>query len=92
VRAVVQRVREARVAVAGEVVGAIGHGLCVLVGVAASDSAAEAELLSRKVVALRVFDDAAGQMNRSLDDVGGALLVVSQFTLHADCRRGRRAA
>jgi len=90
VRAVVQRVREAQVAVDGEVVGAIGHGLCVLVGVATDDSAAEAELLSRKVLALRVFDDDAGQMNRSLDDVGGALLVVSQFTLHADCRRGRR--
>jgi len=90
VRAVVQRVREAQVAVGDEVVGAIGHGLCVLVGVAAGDSTAEAELLSRKVVALRVFDDDAGQMNRSLDDVGGALLVVSQFTLHADCRRGRR--
>ncbi|HJW70056.1 MAG TPA: D-aminoacyl-tRNA deacylase [Candidatus Binatia bacterium] len=89
-RAVVQRVREARVTVAGEVVGAIGRGLCVLLGVAASDSAAEADLLSRKIVGLRIFDDDAGQMNRALDDVGGALLVVSQFTLHADCRRGRR--
>jgi D-tyrosyl-tRNA(Tyr) deacylase len=77
VRAVVQRVREARVTVDGEVVGAIGRGLCVLLGVAASDSPA---------------DDDAGQMNRGLDDVGGALLVVSQFTLHADCRRGRRPA
>lgn len=76
--------------VAGEVVGAIGRGLCVLLGVAASDSAAEADLLSRKIVGLRIFDDDAGQMNRALDDVGGALLVVSQFTLHADCRRGRR--
>jgi D-aminoacyl-tRNA deacylase len=87
---VVQRVREARVTVAGEVIGAIGHGLCVLLGVAAGDSAAEADLLSRKIVGLRIFDDDAGQMNRALDDVGGALLVVSQFTLHADCRRGRR--
>lgn len=92
VRAVVQRVREARVTVDGEVVGAIGHGLCVLLGVASTDSAAEAELLGRKVVALRIFDDADGQMNRALDQVGGALLVVSQFTLHADCRRGRRPA
>jgi D-aminoacyl-tRNA deacylase len=92
VRAVVQRVREARVTVDGELVGAIGQGLCVLLGVAAGDSAAEAELLGRKVVGLRVFDDDAGQMNRALDDVGGALLVVSQFTLHADCRRGRRPA
>jgi len=86
----VQRVREARVTVAGEVIGAIGHGLCVLLGVAADDSPAEAELLSRKIVGLRIFDDDAGQMNRAVDDVGGALLVVSQFTLHADCRRGRR--
>jgi D-tyrosyl-tRNA(Tyr) deacylase len=87
---VVQRVREARVTVAGEVVGAIGHGLCVLLGVAASDSPAEADLLSRKIVGLRIFDDDAGQMNRAVDDVGGALLVVSQFTLHSDCRHGRR--
>src|SRR5215475_15864527 len=78
--------------VAGEVIGAIGCGLCVLLGVAASDSLAEADLLSRKIVGLRIFDDEAGQMNRALDDVGGALLVVSQFTLHADCRRGRRPA
>jgi len=76
--------------VAGEVIGAIGHGLCVLLGVAAGDSPAEADLLSRKIVGLRIFDDDAGQMNRAVDDVGGALLVVSQFTLHADCRRGRR--
>jgi D-tyrosyl-tRNA(Tyr) deacylase len=87
---VVQRVREARVTVAGEEVGAIGRGLCVLLGVAADDSPAEADLLSRKIVGLRIFDDDAGQMNRALDDVGGAMLVVSQFTLHADCRRGRR--
>ena len=76
--------------VADEVVGAIGPGLCVLLGVAATDSAADADVLSRKIVALRIFDDEAGHMNRALDDVGGALLVVSQFTLHADCRRGRR--
>jgi D-tyrosyl-tRNA(Tyr) deacylase len=87
---VVQRVHEARVTVAGEVIGAIGHGLCVLLGVAADDTPAEADLLSRKIVGLRIFDDDAGQMNRAVDDVGGALLVVSQFTLHADCRRGRR--
>jgi len=80
------------VTVDGEVVGAIGRGLCVLLGVAASDSPAEADLLGRKVAGLRVFDDDDGQMNRGLDDVGGALLVVSQFTLHADCRRGRRPA
>jgi len=92
VRAVVQRVREARVTVDGELIGAIGTGLCVLLGVAASDSPTEADLLSRKVVGLRIFDDDAGHMNRALDEVGGALLVVSQFTLHADCRRGRRPA
>jgi D-aminoacyl-tRNA deacylase len=85
-------VREARVTVDDQLVGAIGPGLCVLLGVAAGDSPAEAELLGRKVVGLRVFDDDAGHMNRALDEVGGALLVVSQFTLHADCRRGRRPA
>jgi D-tyrosyl-tRNA(Tyr) deacylase len=92
VRAVVQRVREAQVTVAGEIVGAIGCGLCVLLGVAGDDSPAEADLLGRKVLGLRIFDDEAGHLNRSVDDVGGALLVVSQFTLYADCRRGRRPA
>ena len=78
--------------VGDEVIGAIGQGLCVLLGVAAGDSSEEADLLGRKVVALRIFDDDAGQMNRALEEVGGALLVVSQFTLYADCRRGRRPA
>jgi D-tyrosyl-tRNA(Tyr) deacylase len=90
VRAVVQRVREARVDVGGETVGAIGRGLCVLLGVTPSDSDADADRLCRKVVGLRIFDDDAGQMNRGLDDVGGAMLVVSQFTLYGDCRKGRR--
>lgn len=89
-RAVVQRVREASVAVDGEVVGAIGHGLCVLLGVGAADGDGDAERLSKKIVALRVFEDDAGQMNRALADVGGGMLVVSQFTLYGDCRRGRR--
>ena len=89
-RAVVQRVREARVTVDGEVVGAIDRGLCVLLGVAAGDTEADAERLCRKITALRIFEDEQGLMNRALDEVGGALLVVSQFTLHADCRRGRR--
>jgi len=90
VRAVVQRVREANVAIEGDVVGAIHHGLCVLLGVAATDSEHDAERLSQKILALRIFEDDAGRFDRSLRDVGGALLVVSQFTLYGDCRRGRR--
>jgi D-aminoacyl-tRNA deacylase len=86
----VQRVREARVSVGDDVVGAIARGLCVLLGVAVTDTEADAERLCRKITGLRIFEDAAGQMNQGLDDVGGALLVVSQFTLHADCRKGRR--
>ena len=89
-RAVIQRVGEARVRVGGEVVGEIGAGLLALVGVEAADVAADAEALAAKIVHLRVFEDAAGLMNRSLLDVGGALLVVSQFTLMADCSKGRR--
>ena len=85
-----QRVREARVSVGDDVVGAIARGLCVLLGVAVTDTEADAERLCRKITGLRIFEDAAGQMNQGLDDVGGALLVVSQFTLHADCRKGRR--
>ncbi|HWP65626.1 MAG TPA: D-aminoacyl-tRNA deacylase [Candidatus Limnocylindria bacterium] len=89
-RAVVQRVREAAVHVDGTVVGAIGRGLCVLLGVAAADRDEDAERLCRKVLTLRIFADEAGRFDRSLLDVGGALLVVSQFTLYGDCRRGRR--
>jgi D-aminoacyl-tRNA deacylase len=90
VRAVVQRVAEARVTVEREVVGAIGAGLCVLLGVGATDTESDADALCRKIVALRIFEDDAGRMARSLDDVGGGLLVVSQFTLYGDCRAGRR--
>jgi D-aminoacyl-tRNA deacylase len=90
VRAVVQRVREASVVVDGAVVGAIGHGLCVLLGVGTADADGDAERLSKKIVGLRIFEDDAGHMNRALADVGGGLLVVSQFTLYGDCRRGRR--
>jgi D-tyrosyl-tRNA(Tyr) deacylase len=90
VRAVVQRVTEARVTVDGEVVGAIGRGLCVLVGVGASDTERDADALSRKVIGLRIFQDDEGKFARSVEDVGGALLVVSQFTLFADTSRGRR--
>ena len=89
-RAVVQRVTEAKVSVAGEVVGEIGLGLLVLLGVARDDSAEDADYLAEKTANLRVFDDEMGKMNRSLVDVGGAMLIVSQFTLYGDVRRGRR--
>jgi D-tyrosyl-tRNA(Tyr) deacylase len=83
-------VTEAQVAVDGEVVGAIGRGLCVLLGVGGDDREADADALCRKIVALRVFEDDAGRFAHSLADVGGGLLVVSQFTLYADTTRGRR--
>lgn len=89
-RAVVQRVTAARVEVSAAVVGEIGPGLLVLLGVAKTDTAADADLLAEKIVNLRIFSDAAGKMNVSLLDTGGALLVVSQFTLYGDCRKGRR--
>ena len=89
-RAVVQRVRSARVVVGEEVVGAVGRGLLVLLGVAPTDTAAEAQWLADKVVGLRIFADDDGKMNRSVADVGGGVLVVSQFTLYGDCRKGRR--
>jgi D-aminoacyl-tRNA deacylase len=90
VRAVVQRVAEASVRVGGEVMGQIGPGLVVLLGVAVGDGEPDAESLADKVLNLRVFPDDAGQMNRSVLDVSGGLLVVSQFTLLGDARRGRR--
>ena len=89
-RAVIQRVAESRVSVDGEVVGAIGRGLLVLLGVARGDTPADATLLAEKIVHLRIFEDAAGKMNRSLLETGGQMLVVSQFTLLGDCRKGRR--
>jgi D-aminoacyl-tRNA deacylase len=89
-RAVVQRVSEARVAVESRVVGEIGPGLCVLLGVGREDTDADAALLADKITHLRVFGDAAGHMNLSVREVQGAVLVVSQFTLFADTRRGRR--
>ena len=85
-----QRVSEARVAVDGAVVGEIGRGLCVLLGVGHDDTESDAETLCRRIVGLRVFEDEAGRFDRSLEEVGGALLVVSQFTLYGDCRKGRR--
>ncbi len=89
-RALLQRVSSARVEVAGEVVGSIDRGLLVLLGVAREDSVAEAERLARRTLELRIFPDDDKPMNRSLVDVDGGLLVVSQFTLCADTRRGRR--
>lgn len=89
-RAVVQRVTSARVTVEGEVIGSIDAGLCVLVGVGKNDVETDATTLADKVVRLRIFEDEAGKMNKSLLDNGGALLAVSQFTLFADTSRGRR--
>jgi len=90
VRAVVSRVAWARVVADGEPTGEIGHGLLVLVGVTHADTEADADWLAAKVAALRVFADDQGKMNRSLTETGGAALVVSQFTLYGDARRGRR--
>ncbi len=89
-RACVQRVGRARVTVAGEVCGEIGTGLLVLLGVAQGDRDEDARFLANKIAGLRVFEDNQGKMNRALADVGGAMLVVSQFTLLGDCRKGRR--
>ena len=89
-RAVVQRVSRARVAISGEITGEIGLGLLVLVGVGVADTRADADYLVEKTIGLRIFEDGAGKMNQSVAEVGGALLVVSQFTLYGDVRRGRR--
>ncbi len=89
-RAVVQRVSRARVTVSGEIMGEIGLGLLVLVGVGAGDTRADADYLAEKTIGLRIFEDARGKMNLSVAEVGGALLVVSQFTLYGDARRGKR--
>jgi D-aminoacyl-tRNA deacylase len=89
-RALVQRVTEARVRVDGDVIGEIGNGLCVLVGVTHDDTEATARKLAEKVWHLRVFDDPDGVMNLPLGETGGDALVVSQFTLYGDTRRGRR--
>jgi len=89
-RAVVQRVSESSVAVGPEVVGRIGRGLLVLLGVATTDTEKESDYLAEKIVNLRIFEDEGGRLNRSLIEVGGEMLVVSQFTLLADCRKGRR--
>ena len=90
VKALLQRVSEASVEVEGRVIGAIGGGLLVLLGVESGDREAAADRLAGKVAALRIFEDAAGKMNRSVMEVGGGVLVVSQFTLLADLRKGNR--
>ena len=89
-RAVIQRVKKATVSVAGRIVGSIGHGLAILVGIRVGDTEAEAQWLASKIATLRIFDDDAGKLNRSVLDVGGSVLAVSQFTLYADGRKGRR--
>ena len=89
-RAVVQRVSQAEVKVAGEAVSAIGRGMLILLGITHDDGEEEAAYLARKIAGLRIFDDDAGKMNLALADVGGAALVVSQFTLYGDMRKGRR--
>jgi len=89
-RALIQRVKECKVEVKGSTVGAIGRGMLVLLGVGDEDSEKDCEYLLNKVVNLRIFSDDKGQMNLSLLDTGGSILVVSQFTLLGDCRKGRR--
>lgn len=89
-RAVIQRVQSASVQVQGAIVGQIGQGLLVLLGVGAHDDPAMAKLLAEKIALMRIFPDEAGRFNRALLDIGGAVLLVSQFTLYADTRRGRR--
>jgi len=89
-RAVVQRVSQARVVIGGEVVGEIQRGLLVLVGVTHADKAEQARWLAEKIVGLRIFADAEDKMNLSVGDVQGAVLIVSQFTLHGDCSKGKR--
>ena len=89
-RAVIQRVTEARVSVADEIVSAIGPGLCILLGVGVNDGESNADFLASKIGSLRIFEDEQGKMNRSVREIRGELLVVSQFTLYGDCRKGNR--
>jgi D-tyrosyl-tRNA(Tyr) deacylase len=90
VRAVVQRVDWANVRVGEETVGEVGLGMCVLLGVSGEDTDADVTWMAEKIATLRIFEDAEGKLNRSLGDVGGSMLVISQFTLYGDCRKGRR--
>ncbi|BHH84887.1 D-aminoacyl-tRNA deacylase [Desulforhopalus sp. 52FAK] len=89
-RTVVQRVSRAQVSIDGIVTGAIAEGLVVLVGIQAEDSTKDLQWLAEKIVHLRIFEDDSGKMNNSLTDIGGEMLIISQFTLYGDCRKGRR--
>src|SRR5439155_7135388 len=89
-RAIVQRVTQARVRIDGEVVGEIATGLLVLLGVTHADTAEQAKWLADKIAGLRIFADGEGKMNRDVTEAGGGILVVSQFTLYGDCKKGRR--
>ena len=89
-KAVVQRVKRSSVTIDGKMVGEIGQGLMVLLGVSEEDTERECDYLADKIAGLRIFEDDAGKMNRSLLDIQGEMLIVSQFTLCADCRKGRR--
>ncbi len=89
-RAVIQRVKNSKVVVEGKEVGMIGHGLCILLGIKAGDTKKDADKLVQKIVHLRIFEDETGKFSKSLLDVGGSALVVSQFTLYANVRKGRR--
>ena len=89
-RALIQRVLHSDVRIGEEIVGAIEHGMTVLVGVGDGDTPEDATLIARKIATLRIFGDDAGKINRSISDVGGAILLISQFTLYADTRKGRR--
>ena len=89
-RAVLTRVRSASVSIAGETVGQIGRGFLILLGVGQNDTEAQCRKLADKLTGLRIFDDENDKMNLSLDDVGGEILVISQFTLYGNCRKGRR--
>jgi len=90
VKAVIQRVSRAEVSVAGEPVGRIGHGLCVFLGIGKNDGESNADHLAEKIKQLRIFEDENGKMNRSVEEVREEVLVVSQFTLYGDCRKGNR--
>ena len=89
-RVVVQRVAEARVTVGQETIGAIGPGLCIFLGVGKEDTENQADMLADKIKNLRIFEDDQGKMNRSIVDTGGEVMVISQFTLYGDCRKGNR--